>query len=496
MRHFRCGESLIVVLLLFGCSRQDQDQFPDGRTAVGGPVTGDWIIVRSFVEPETLNPLLSNTAAAREVQYGANLSRIAETLLQYDTDTWTLTKPLLAASPPDISPDRLTYTFTMREGVQWHDGGLFSAEDVLFSVKMMMSPLADTAAWRTAIGDLKDVQIVDSNKILFTFGTAYFLNAENMGSLPILPKHVLDPAGVLNEFTYKDVIGPRGASDANIKKLVEDLGRTDFSRRLVGTGPYTFEKWDGGRELVLRRNENYWGEKAYLDKIIYRFISDETAALTALKAGDVDFTRLTPIQHVQQTSGDLFESRFAKLMYTVPRFFFIAWNSERAYFKDKRVRQALTMLVDRKQLIETILFGLAEETVSNFSPKSADYNHDLKPYPFDPIRAARLLDEAGWKDTNGDGVRDKDGIPFRFEFLGRSNDGFVDKLIPILGEEFRKAGIDMRARKLEFTVLTQNLRDHKYDAARGLGRSVCAMAFQRNSEQRSQLRQLPEFGSR
>jgi peptide/nickel transport system substrate-binding protein len=134
-------------------------------------------------------------------------------------------------------------------------------------------------------------------------------------------------------------------------------------------------------------------------------------------------------------------------------------------FSDKRVRQALTMLVPREELIRLIRFGLGTIGVTHFAPDSPDFNPNIKPWPYDPRRAAELLDEAGWRDTNGDGIRDRNGIPFRFEFMGTAQNAYTDQLLPILKEEFRKAGIDMAERRLEFTVQVQNLKDHSFDAS-------------------------------
>jgi peptide/nickel transport system substrate-binding protein len=459
---------VISVAISSACSRPDR-QTVGGDGAAGEPVNGDWVVVRLEAEPDRINPALSNSTYSTYVEYGLLGSQIFETLLQYDNTNWTFTKPLLAESYPEISEDHLTYIFTIRDGVQWHDGTPFSAEDVLFSAKALMTPLADTARLRSYFTDLSNVELVEGRKVRFTFAKPNFLNADNIGgsTFPIIPKHVFDPEGVLNGLSYKDMVGQRGATDANIKKWAEAFNRHPADRAPIGTGPYKFERWDTGKEIVLVRNDDYWGRKARLDKIVYRIISDYTAALAALKSGDLDFNpRLLPIQYAQQTSGEQFESQFEKVTYSIPAYYYIGWNTERPYFQDKRVRQALSMLVDVPQIIETVRFGLALPTTSHFNPSSADYNTSLKPYTYDPKRAAELLDEAGWKDTNGDGIRDKNGMPFRFEMLAATNHTLI-QLLPIMKEELRKVGIDMQERQLEFTVFVENLRDHKFDANLG-----------------------------
>jgi peptide/nickel transport system substrate-binding protein len=456
--------AFIFLMFSFGCSRPDRPA-GSGPQISGPPEQGDWIIVRYETEPDTFNPITSTTTVSTYVQYGMNGSQVFELLLRYNTEDWTFTEPLLAESYPEISEDHLVYTFTIREGVKWHDGQPFTAEDVLFSVKAAMSPFVDSAPQRSYFIDLNNVEIIEGRKIRFTFQKANFLNVINLGSiLSIAPKHIYDAEGALDGFTFRDIIGARGRTDEKIKTFAKQFNAHPAGRAPIGTGPYKFEKWDTGQEIVLVRNDDYWGKKAHLDKQVIRVITDSPAALTALKAGSVDMNpRLTAIQFAQQTSGAAFDAQFAKARYSIPSYTYIGWNPERPFFKDKRVRQAMTMLVNRQQILDTIRFGLGKVIVGHFNPSSPDHNPNLQPLPYDPKRAAALLDEAGWKDTNGDGIRDKDGIPFRFEFLGSAGSAFVDQLMPIMKEELRKAGIDMTERRLEFNVLVETIKDHKFD---------------------------------
>src|SRR5262249_38852876 len=141
------------------------------------------------------------------------------------------------------------------------------------------------------------------------------------------------------------------------------------NRAPVGTGPYKFEKWQTGRELVLVRNEEYWGPKPHLDKVFYRIITDSTTALAALKSGEIDFLpRLQPQQYQEQTNGSAFEESFVKANYEIPQLSYIGWNESRPYFSDRRVRQALTMLVDRAKVIGAVRRGMGSLAASPFVP--------------------------------------------------------------------------------------------------------------------------------
>jgi len=462
-RRFRCLTAWFFVLL-FACSR------PEGSSETsaadpGQPVQGDWVIVRFESDVDTLNPLMTASSLGQYATGGANNSQIFELLMGYNSRDWDVTEPLLAEAPPEVSDDQLTYTVTIREGVKWHDGKPFSADDVLFTFKAAAAPLTDVAGRRSLLVDIADIQ-QDGRKLLFRMKAKNVYNARNIAnSLAIVAKHVFDPEGLLDSFSYQDIIGPKGKNDPKIKKFADQFHGNPSNRAPIGTGPFKFEKWESGREIVLTRNDDYWGRKPYLDKIVYRVIIDPTAALTALKAGELDLQpRLQPIQYHEQTGGAIFDEQFTKTRYSIPNEFQIAWNNEHPIFKDKRVRQAMTMLIDRQRIIDTVRMGFGEIGVSPLLPKARDFNPNIKPLPYDPKRAVELLEEAGWKDHNGDGVRDKDGRKFKFEFMGSSGSAVFKQLAPILTEEFRKAGIEMTERIVEQVVLMGTLKDHRFDA--------------------------------
>lgn len=456
---------LVSLSLLFGCSRPDKAT--ETRTAAdpGQPVQGDWAVVRFEAEPDSLNPITSVTQAAHYALWGVNNSQVSELLMGYNTKDWTLTEPLLVEAPPTVSEDRLTYTFTIRDGVRWHDGKPFTPEDVLFTFKAAACPLVDSAPVRSYLTDLVDVQL-EGRTMRFLMSKPNVYNVGNIANtLAMIPKHVFDTEGLLDGYSYKGIIGPKGKTDPNIKKFANQFNSHPGNRAPIGTGPYKFEKWDTGSQIVLVRNDNYWGKKAYLDKIVYRIIGDYTAALTALKSGEVDFLpRLLPIQYAEQMSGADFDRQFTKVKYSIPAEFHIMWNNEREVFKDKRVRQAMTMLVHRQAIIDKIRFGMGKIGIGPIDPKSPHFNPNIQPWPYDPKRAAELLDEADWKDHDGDGMRDKNGMKFKFEFLASTSSTIFPQLSPIIRDAMRRVGIEMTERLIDFSVMTSSLADHKFDA--------------------------------
>ena len=396
------------------------------------PVDGDWLVYHLSAEPGTLNPITATDAFESRIN-----SYILESLLERDPKTTKLTPKL--AEFWDISDDHLTYTFHLRKDVKWHDGKPFTARDVLYSFERIRDPKVDAAHLRNYYRDVESLEMLDDYTVRFTYKMPYFLALEFCGGLPIVPAHMF--------------------------KEGDDFNTHPIGRSPVGTGPYKFEKWETGKEITLVRNEDYWGEKPHLMRILFRIITNDTVALQALKRGELDVMGLRPIQWVKQTEGRKFEKEFYKLKYYLPQYIYIGWNSAKPYFNDKRTRTAMTMFMDREGFVKEIMYGFAVVVTGNFYINGPYYNKDIKPFPYDPEGAAALLKEAGWEDHDGDGVIDKDGVPFKFEMMLPAGSKTGEQIATILQEDLKKAGIEMGIRRLEWAVFTQKLHAREYDAS-------------------------------
>ncbi len=394
------------------------------------PVPGDWLIRHLPAEPSTLNPILVTDV------YGSQIDgEIFDSLIRRDPKTLEFIPQL--ASSWEISPDHLVYTFHLRKDVYWHDGKQFTARDVKFSYDKIMDPKVDAAPLRNYYRDIKKVEMLDPFTVKFTYSQPYFRALEFCGGIPIVPEHVFGE---------------------------KDFNQHPFNRAPIGTGPYKFAKWDTGKEIVLVRNENYYGKKPYIDKVVYKIITDNTVAFQVLKQGGLDLMGLRPIQWVKQTRSKRFKKHFRKLKYFLPSYNYIGWNNRRIYFRDKRVRRALTMLVDRQGILKDILYNLGVVVTGPFYINSPAYDKTIKPYPYNPQQAEKLLAEAGWIDHDGDGIRDKDGTKFSFEFLISAGSKFAEQLSTILKESLKRHGISMTIRRLEWAVFIQQIDDRQFDA--------------------------------
>jgi peptide/nickel transport system substrate-binding protein len=426
---------LFALLLAASCSRCGHAQAGSTPAAHGGT-----LVVRLFEEPPSLDKLTDSSLVADWMLERNVLQAMAEPDASKHPD-YPL-KPVLAERW-EISPDGRQFTFHLRHGVLWHDGQPFSGKDVVATVDKIRDPKVRALHLRELFEDLESIGTSpgDDYTVIARYRKPYFLAFRALATLSIYPKHVLDVAG--------------------------DLLQHPIHRAPVGTGPFKFVQWETGNRIVFARNDSYWGEKPHLDQIVFRIVEDATVAFQLLARHEFDlFLSLTP----QQWSKDFpatpgLAGQYELIKFYPPNYNWLGWNEERPFFADRRVRLAMTYLLDREGLRKNILFGLDRPTTCHFYPESSACDQTLAPRPYDPARGAALLDEAGWIDHDGDGIRDKDGVPFRFTFLMNANSTFLARLAPYLQQELAKVGVQMEIKKVDWAVYTELLRLHQFDAA-------------------------------
>ncbi|NLA75402.1 MAG: hypothetical protein GX846_08040 [Deltaproteobacteria bacterium] len=397
---------------------------------------GDWLVWCLESEPSNLNPITSTEAVSNYVISG----NIFESLVEYDEDTFEH-RPLLAKSF-SISQDGLQLDFILRDDITFSDGQPVTADDVIFSYETTVNPAIDALSTATYLQDVDHVEKINNKHVRFTMKRVYFKSLAICGGIPIIPEHIY-------KFNTPD----------------------EFNKRIsnpVGSGPYIFEKWDVGREIVISKNLKYWGKMPNVDKIKFRIITNDAAAIQALRAGQVDFIQQpSPEQFYEMSQDREFTEKNYCLSYWHPGsgFFWIGWNQDRPFFKDKRVRLAMTHIIDREKIIKYILKNpKAMIPTGNFYIHGPQYDSAIKPWPYDPERAKELLDEAGWKDTNGNGIRDTDGVEFRFKYQIVSSTSIHEQMAKLVKDEAAKVGIEVVIDPYEWSVFVNRVYDRKFDA--------------------------------
>jgi peptide/nickel transport system substrate-binding protein len=451
---------ILAGALMNGCVKKEEAPVREAADVqeAGVPVTGDWLVRRINAEPATLNPITASDAYESVIN-----GYVYESLLDLDNETLEHI-PVLAESWT-ISEDKKQYTFVLKEGLHWQDGKPLTTGDILYTFDRARDPKVDAPHLRSYYKDLVDVTTLDERTVRFTYAYPYFKALDMIGGLNIIPRHIFEK---------------------------EDFNTHSAGRAPLGSGPYRFVKWDTGKEIVLERYPGYWGKKHYIDRIVFKIITDDTVALQVLKKGEIDYMGLSPIQWERQTGSASFDDEFRKIRYPSLGYSYIGWNQKRPMLSDKRVRRALTMLVDRESFVKNIWYGLGTVVSGNFFVDSPDYDKSIEPWPYDPQAAAALLAEAGWVDSDGDGILDKDGVPFRFEFTYPSGSPTGEKLSTLLKESLSKVGIEMSIRHLEWALFTQLLDGRNYDAV-ALGWSLPVLADPYQVWHSSQVREGHNF---
>ena len=423
---------LILLFSLFSCTKKEgKKEFSLERK----PTYGDTIIEASIGDASLLNPVLASDSASASinnlvynglVKYNKNLKLVGDL-----AEKWK------------VSSDGKIIIFFLRRNVHWHDGKPFTAEDVNFTYKKLVDPSVRTP-YSADYERISSVQILDDYTIKIVYREPFSPALESWG-IGIVPKHIFS---------------------------VGDFNTNPANRKPVGTGPYIFKEWRSDEKIVLEANPDYFEGKPYIQRVIYRIIPDQAVQLMELKRESIDMMGLTPYQYQKETITSNFMERFNKFRYPSFGYTYLGYNLRNPLFKDKRVRQALSYAINKEEIIEVILHGLGKRATGPFPPSSWAYNPNVKEYRYNPKKARQLLKQAGWKDTDNDGVIDKDGVPFSFVILTNQGNKMRELSATIIQENLRKIGIDVKIRIIEWSSFIHQYIDKRNFEAVLLGWSL------------------------
>jgi peptide/nickel transport system substrate-binding protein len=416
-----------------GCNGAKEEKVYGGPDT--GPAYGDWFIDGSIGDASTLLPPLASDAASFGI-----IGLVYDSLLKYDGDL-NLVGQL--AESWEVSPDGLILTFHLRRGVKWHDGAPFTAQDVLFSYQVMVDPKTPTAYSGDYL-QVKKAEVLDDYTFRVTYPQPFAPALGSWAGLSILPKHLL--AG-------------------------QDITKSPLGRQPIGTGPYKFKEWQSGERIVLTYNPEYFEGRVYLNGYLYLVRPDVATMFLELKAGNLDRMGLTPLQYTRQTDYAKFNRMYNKYRYIPFSYIYLGYNLEDKKFADRRVRQALTYAINKKEIIEGVLMGLGEEAYGPYKPGTWYYNPNVPKFPYDPEKAKALLAEAGWR-LNPEGLLVQDGRPFEFTIFTNIGNSLRMNTATIIQWRLAKVGIKVHIRVLEWSTFINEFIDKRRFEAVILGWSI------------------------
>lgn len=376
------------------------------------------------MNPSRMDP--PNSYAGSDMMIGAH---IFERLVyfEYDTESQSaVPKPWLAEKWM-VSADGKEWTFHLRPGIKFHDGTPCNAEAVKFNFERTIDPKKRTRYGGDLRAVVAGVEAVDNNtlKIQLKFPVAAFLHLVGQPCLGIM-----SPASVAK---YGDKIG----------------------RHPTGTGPFQFVKWVSGEFVELAANEQYWQMRPHLDGIVFRFVPDSSARVNMLQTGAVDVAYNVPVpDHARLAES----GKFDVISWPTATILRLMLNCQKTATKDLKVRQAIKLAIDRPGIIASVLRGNAKESKSAVAPYSWGY-YPAAEVIYDPQKAKSLLAEAGWVDSDNDGIREKDGqkltLTIRAPQAGRYP---MDReCLLAIQENLRSVGIECKINTMEFAAFLGSL---------------------------------------
>ena len=347
----------------------------------------------------------------------------------------------------EVAPDGRTYTFHLNRDAKWHDGVDISADDVKFSFDSLANPDLGSSYAQNFLDATESWRVIDEHTFEVVAKEPLVTFLYELHSV-VIPKHIWE--------------------SVPISEWRTDGGATGQDpSRVVGSGPWKFQEWRQGESITYVRNDDYYQKQPYIDTYVIRIWPDQTSVVNAFLNGELDVVGLEPadVETVKATEG------LAVANYPTRSFSFYMTNldpTKTELFLDARVRQALFYGLDRESIVNDILLGNA--IVAQGTQPVISYAYDPErittKYNFDPEKSAALLTEAGWTDSDGDGILDKDGKPLAFEMIYQSGSPTVDQMIAYMQDAWRAIGVNVTPRAMEFSALVETLTsDHNFEVA-------------------------------
>jgi ABC-type transport system substrate-binding protein len=452
---------------------------PPGAKTTGG-ITVDW----PHGDPKGFNSMLENAGELNDKLFAYVESSIASRNGWSDPDTYSGD----LAWRVEITEDYKVFTIYLRKGVKWHPvGGIdlanpryawlnkehpFTAHDYVFYFDMLKDPQVQNGFAKSYYQELASWKALDDYTLELRWNKKQALNIDYSLLVPPMPRFL---------FAYAEDGTPFPESTIGL-----NLNQHWYNNKgVVGTGPYRFVKYTPGVEILLERNEDYFDEKPALASIKYSVYSDRTQTVLKLKSGELMLGTLRQGQYreeVQQFEGlpedqrprnnPFLNGEISCDLKEDPRYYYIGWNEDNPLFSDKRVRRAMTLSLNREEIVKKVFSGLGQVARGPFLESTPYLAPDVQALPFDLKQASKVLSEAGWADTDKDGVLDKvlsgnRRVPFEFTLLIYGSSPEFSSAANIFKEDLLSIGVKMNIEAAEWSLMQKRMDEKKFDAFTG-----------------------------
>ncbi len=445
------------------------------------------LIYHTISEPDNLHPTNGNSSPRSEI-----IQYTQRPLLYVDFENQSVI-PGLVKSLPEISKDKLTYTYTLREDVSWDDKSPLLADDIVFTAKAFKCPLTNDQAVRLYWKNIKDIITYpsDPKKFSFVMKQVNIQNVSFLTGFSVLQCTFHDKKNVLSKYSFNQFNDSLFIPQDDLIEWAQEFNLDKYGRDplfLNGLGMYSVTEWATGQYITLKRKTDHWSfqstdyrEVSFPEKIIFLLNKDESSQLFKFKSQEMDVsTNLSMPAFIKLKSDEVFLSNYNQELMPTYNYTYVCFNTKpeekkrNPIFNDIQVRRAFALLtpVDEIILLQYKQFApQCRRMVSNVSTLKKEFNNQLKPLPFDAQTAEQLLKKAGWKDSDNDGILDKSvegkqiSLVADLNYLASSSDW--KDIALLIAESMAKAGIKVNTVGMDIKLFLEKAKSHDFDMMLG-----------------------------
>lgn len=438
--------------------------------------------IRLKDDVDCLNPIVSQSAVATQIE-----ALIMVPMIEYHANKLELS-PLLVKSAPQIigSNDSSTvFSCELLEEASWDDGSPVLASDYSFTLKAALNPYIKNTSWRSFLKNLRGIHFDPGKPKAMEIHVAknYMLGPEVSGNLNVYQESLYDSGRIMRNFSTTDLIYKDSAAwtpeeHALLKSFADRFQSADFCKTMIsGAGPYQLKSWDAGSRIVLEKKQNWWGSQlkdkdlmleAKPDLIEYLIMPDEAASILALKEGSLDIaTDISPRQFKSLKEDSIYSDKLSFHTVGFFKYSILELNTRNAGLNDVKVRKALAHICDLDTYINNLMEGFADRVSGPIHPMKSYFNKNIKSPDFNPESAKSLLQEAGWSDSDRNGILDKqvNGKKQQLSFRMLTSGAVSSRIGLLLKAEAEKIGIEIIPETKETALFIKDINERNFDIA-------------------------------